>query len=675
MTSGRSRPPQEILRNLPRRLFETFQQRAHELAKVGTYLLDLTTRQVLISPEMAYLLRIGDGWTQMPLSEFRDRFYLPEDRDLVQAKAEHSYATEGKAVLESRMIRGDGVVIWLRASSSVERNERGEPVAVGVVQDVTDSAVAIQNLQATEARFRALIDGAPVAIGVGRNGRTLWVNPTYRTMFGLTDDVDVAGQSVSDQIAPDSAAMLTDFVRRRARGERTPDSYEMMCRRSDGSTFPAHTTVTTIVLPDGPATVAFVTDLTDLKRAEADLALEGSVRAALNSCLHALPPEANAEQSAQAISDALFAIPGVDFAAVVEFSSPGTTSPLAHRAPAGFPMVNPEPGGRDEQLRALASAGAGAFYWAPLPDDGPWGRALTAIGLQAVAVGPIFYGDEVEGAIVLGTCDPAFARTIVERMPAVVDLSSTPSAMLAERLHARREQTATRAAVLDVIARRAFRSVFQPVVDLTTFEPAGFEALVRFESGERPDHSFADARRVGAGVALELAILEDAIEAGRQLPPGRPLHLNASPAVLANPSQLRELFDRANRPIVLEVTEHEVIHDYAAFRDLVATLGRNIRIAVDDAGAGVANFAHIVELHPDLVKIDIGLVRGVNVDPGRQALVIAMGHFARASGCQVIAEGIETQEEAATLRSLGVQLGQGYLFGTPQPAEAFESPT
>jgi len=144
--------------------------------------------------------------------------------------------------------------------------------------------------------------------------------------------------------------------------------------------------------------------------------------------------------------------------------------------------------------------------------------------------------------------------------------------------------------------------------------------------------------------------------------------------VLANPGQLRELFDRANRPIVLEVTEHEVIHDYSAFRDLVATLGRNIRIAVDDAGAGVANFAHIVELHPDLVKIDIGLVRGVNVDPGRQALVIAMGHFARASGCQVIAEGIETQEEAATLRSLGVQLGQGYLFGTPQPAEAFGSP-
>ena len=501
----RSRAPQEVMRSLPRRLFETFQQRAHELAKVGTYLLDLTTRQVLISPEMSYLLRIGDSWTQMPLDEFRDRFYLPEDRDALQAKAEHSYATEGKAVLESRVVRGDGEIIWLRASSSVERNERGEAVAVGVVQDITESALTIQALKTTEARFRALIDGAPVAIGVGRNGKTLWVNPTYRTMFGLTDDQDVEGRSISDQVAPESAAMVTDYSRRRARGEHAPNSYEMMCRRSDGSTFPAHNAITTIALPDGPATVAFVTDLTELKRAEADLALEGSVRAALNSCLHTLPPDANAEQSAQAISDALFAIPGVDFAAVVEFSSPGTTSPLAHRAPPGFPVALPEPGGRDEQLRALASAGASAIYWTPLPDDGPWGRALTAIDLQAIAVGPIFYGDDVEGAIVLGTCDLAFARTIVERLPAVVDLSSTPSAMLAERLHARREQTATHAAVLDVIARRAFRSVFQPVVDLATSEPAGYEALVRFESGHSPGSlsggctASGRGRRAGAG--------------------------------------------------------------------------------------------------------------------------------------------------------------------------------
>ena len=669
-----SNPPGAAARSLSPELFETFQKRAHELAKVGTYLIDLTTRQVLISPEMAYLLRLGDRWVEMPLAEFRDRFYLPEDRERLQRQAEESYATQGKAILESRILRADGEVVWLRASSSVERHENGHMVAAGVVQDITESAMTIQALQDTEARFRALIDGAPVAIGVGRSGKTLWVNPTYRTMFGLAAEDDVEGTSLASFLAPESAAMITEFSRRRARGQYAPDSYEMICRRRDGTTFPAHNSVTTIALPDGPASVAFVTDLTELRRAEADLALEGSVRRALSTCLQQLPPDANAEQSAQAICDALFAIAGVDFAAVIEFSTADLTSILAHRAPADAHDAMPTAGSHDEQVRAFAAAGAGATYWPPEhEDEGAWTHIFTTLGLQAVAVGPIHYAGEAEGAIVLGTRDAAFARTLVERLPQVVDLSTTPSAMLAERLRGRREQLQTQWQVHELIAHHAFRSVFQPVVDLVTSEIAGFEALVRFTSGQRADLCIADARRVGLGVELELAIIENAIEASHKLPPGRALHLNASPAVLNDPSRVRALFKKATRPIVLEVTEHEVINDYAAFRKLAAALGRNIRIAVDDAGAGVANFTHIVELHPDLVKLDIGLVRGVNVDPGRQALVIAMRHFGRATGCHLIAEGVETPDEADTLRGLGVEFAQGYLFGQPQPAEEFSA--
>jgi EAL domain-containing protein (putative c-di-GMP-specific phosphodiesterase class I) len=209
------------------------------------------------------------------------------------------------------------------------------------------------------------------------------------------------------------------------------------------------------------------------------------------------------------------------------------------------------------------------------------------------------------------------------------------------------------------------------VVDLATSEPAGFEALVRFASERPPDRCFADAHRVGVGVALELAVLHEALDAGRQLPAGRPLHVNVSPAVLADRSWPRDVLARANRPIVLEITEHQVITDYAAFRHAIRALGRNVRVAVDDAGAGVANFAHIVELQPDLVKLDIGLVRGVNVDVGRQALVTAMRQFARATGCHLVAEGIETSDEAATLRNLGVAFGQGDLFGKPARVESW----
>jgi EAL domain-containing protein (putative c-di-GMP-specific phosphodiesterase class I) len=100
----------------------------------------------------------------------------------------------------------------------------------------------------------------------------------------------------------------------------------------------------------------------------------------------------------------------------------------------------------------------------------------------------------------------------------------------------------------------------------------------------------------------------------------------------------------------------------------VRSLGNDIRLAVDDAGAGVANFGHIVELGPDFVKLDNGLIRRVNGNLGRQALVVGMRHFARTAGCRLIAEGIETEAEARTLIQLGVRFGQGYWYGRPDPA-------
>ncbi len=117
---------------------------------------------------------------------------------------------------------------------------------------------------------------------------------------------------------------------------------------------------------------------------------------------------------------------------------------------------------------------------------------------------------------------------------------------------------------------------------------------------------------------------------------------------------------------MLEVTEHEQVGDYRALHEAVHRLGNDIRVAVDDAGAGVANFGHIVEMRPDFVKIDISLVRHVNSDLGRQALVVAMRQFARSTGCRLVGEGVETEPEASTLAQLGVEFGQGYLFGRPE---------
>lgn len=134
---------------------------------------------------------------------------------------------------------------------------------------------------------------------------------------------------------------------------------------------------------------------------------------------------------------------------------------------------------------------------------------------------------------------------------------------------------------------------------------------------------------------------------------------------------LCRLFSGVARSLVVEVTEHEVITSYEPLRAAVLALGSHVRLAVDDAGAGVANFNHLVELGPDFVKIDAGLVRGVDADPRRRAVVVGLIHYAAEAGCLVIAEGIETDAERQTVIELGVHLGQGFLLARPAVAESW----
>jgi len=206
-------------------------------------------------------------------------------------------------------------------------------------------------------------------------------------------------------------------------------------------------------------------------------------------------------------------------------------------------------------------------------------------------------------------------------------------------------------------------------VELRSGETIGYEALTRFDAGQRPDIAFADAWSIGKGAQLELATIEAAVTAARGLPTGRCLHVNVSPRLLQDTPSVAALLAKADRPVIVEITEHELIDDYAAVRAACTSLGPDVRLAVDDAGVGVANFGHIVELRPDFVKIDISLIRGVNADPGRQALVVAMSHFARTAGCRLVAEGVESEAEARTLKDLGVEYAQGYFFGRPGTVE------
>jgi EAL domain-containing protein (putative c-di-GMP-specific phosphodiesterase class I) len=95
-----------------------------------------------------------------------------------------------------------------------------------------------------------------------------------------------------------------------------------------------------------------------------------------------------------------------------------------------------------------------------------------------------------------------------------------------------------------------------------------------------------------------------------------------------------------------------------------------MRLAIDDTGAGFASLRHILNLEPDIIKLDISLTRGVDVDRARRALAAALIAFAANTGASIVAEGVETASELSVLRDLGVGFGQGYLLGRPGPLPA-----
>jgi EAL domain-containing protein (putative c-di-GMP-specific phosphodiesterase class I) len=120
--------------------------------------------------------------------------------------------------------------------------------------------------------------------------------------------------------------------------------------------------------------------------------------------------------------------------------------------------------------------------------------------------------------------------------------------------------------------------------------------------------------------------------------------------------------------VVLEITEHAPVDDYDHLTAALERLRRaGVSVAVDDAGAGFASLQHILRLRPDVIKLDITLVRDINRDPVKRALASSLVTFAGDIGSQITAEGIETPEELAALVDLGVPWGQGYYLGRPGP--------
>lgn len=242
---------------------------------------------------------------------------------------------------------------------------------------------------------------------------------------------------------------------------------------------------------------------------------------------------------------------------------------------------------------------------------------------------------------------------------------------LRERRREERRLEARRARIQSFIDEPTLvRAVLQPICDLQSGAAVGHEALARFDSRpvRPPDHWFRAAETVGIGVDLELSALDRALGRLADVPDDAFLSVNGSPATFVHAQTRLLLADLRVDRIVLEITEHAPVHDYEVLSAGLAPLReRGARVAVDDAGAGFASLRHILRLGPDLIKLDRSLVAGIHSDDAQQALAAGLIGFARQIGARIVAEGIETAAELTTLRGLGVDYGQGYLFAPPAP--------
>ncbi|MEC4594049.1 MULTISPECIES: EAL domain-containing protein [Nitrospirillum] len=224
-----------------------------------------------------------------------------------------------------------------------------------------------------------------------------------------------------------------------------------------------------------------------------------------------------------------------------------------------------------------------------------------------------------------------------------------------------------------------FTMAFQPIVDVGAGTVFAYEALVRGPAGEgagailaRVDaanrYAFDQACRVKA---IELAASLGLVQTGARL------SINFLPAAIYRPEHCLRATFKASRAVGLpldrlmfEATENEPVHDadhlLAVFREYRR---HGFLSAIDDFGAGYAGLSLLAKFQPDVLKIDVELTRDVHVRPVSRTIIAAILQVCRTLGITVVAEGVETLEELATLRDLGITLIQGYLFGRP----AFEA--
>lgn len=232
--------------------------------------------------------------------------------------------------------------------------------------------------------------------------------------------------------------------------------------------------------------------------------------------------------------------------------------------------------------------------------------------------------------------------------------------------------SAERDAIVQCLASDELQLALQPVVRAGDGAIFGYEALLR---SSHPDFG-SPLAVIGAVERHKLVhefaevVVDRAAKCLSTLRSDVSLFLNIHPAELADPDALENRLSRLQPyapRVILEITERSSIYGVAAWAHSVDRIERlGFKVAVDDLGAGYSALSVLAELKPHYIKVDMSIIRDADTRPHKQRLIDLLCRFADATDAKLVAEGIETEPEAAAVRACGAHLLQGYLFGRPR---------
>ena len=631
------------------------------------------------------------GKTLADLAVAEDR---PEAR---RGIAELSYGRVDHLMGEQRLVHKDGRMLITRFAASALKDGAGKVLRlIACFSDITDRKLAQDRLRESEMRLRTLIEQSPLAISFSREGITLEVNAHYLGMFGYASADEVCGTPLLQRIAPSHRAEVQERIARRRAGLPAPMSYETVGLRKDGSEFPMFVSAKRIELADGSLTMSFLMDFTERKQAE-----ERIRHLALFDQLTLLP---NRELLQDRIGQALStSARGGRYGALLllnldNFKSVNDT--LGHAA--GDALLQQAAARLSAAARAgdTLARGDGDEFVVLLEDLAAQplaaaGRA-KALGLEMMRAlsgsyelpsGTVHVSCSVGATILAG--DRQTTQDLIKQANIALHQAKKFAHNTLRFFDPCMQESVSARAALEgelraAIAASQFTLHYQLQVDEHGRE-IGAEALLRWNHPEHglvaPGEFIALAEETHLIVPIGEWVMEAACaRLAAWSGDARTRHLSLAVNVSSLQFQQPEFAVHVlgcirrhgidSRKLKLELTETLLQGDLDRTVSTMNLLkAEGVQFALDDFGTGYSSLHYLKQLPLDQLKIDKSFVHDIASDPNDRAIVSTIVAIAGHLDLDVIAEGVETQEQLAVLRECGCTHYQGYLFGRPMSAE------